>query len=177
MEQILKLVKDELTKVLNKPIDDMDVIPIEVTTDLLESEGLPVYSDFKDSLTTPWSIAKYIQLSIEEKDLIERVKKDLKDIPSNIDMSFIKRLSCNIQFSKQYVEGAKHQILIIKYYLDEDDNIQYKLTNNGNNFCWDITKSQFLALLANEGFISEKLKETSLTPKKKSLFKRIFKGK
>ena len=81
MEEILKLVKEELAKKLNKKsIADYDQIEVETAVDLLESEGLPVYSDFRANLTTPWSVAKYIQLSMEEKDLIKRVEKDLKEI-------------------------------------------------------------------------------------------------
>ena len=75
----------------------------------------------------------------------------------NIEITFIKRLSCNVQFNNKFEEGVKRQVLIVKYYLDEDDRIQYKLTNTGSNACWDITKGQLKALLGNEIFISEKI--------------------
>ena len=76
MEEILKLVKKELeTKLIKENIGDYDGVDVETAVDLLESEGLPVYTDFRDKLITPWAIAKYIQLSLEEKELIEKVKR------------------------------------------------------------------------------------------------------
>ena len=163
MEKILELVKQELANKLHKKsIKDYDKIDVEIAIDLLESEGLPVYSDLKDNLTTPWSVAKYIQLSLEEKDLIERVEKDLKDIiPNNIETAYLKKFSCIVQLSKTFVEGEKQQVLSLKYYLDEDDKIQYKIISNNSLWGWDISKHQLVALLKNEGFLPEKFKTTS----------------
>lgn len=171
-EQILKAVKAELENRLNKKIDDYNEIDAETGISLVEEEGLPVYSEFKDKLTTPWAIARYMKLNLDEKEMLEKVRDDLKElIPEQIDMVFVKRLSCEVQFTKKFEECVKRQLLIVKYYLDEDDNIQYKLTNNGSNFCWDISKAQLKALLGNKGFTSEKFVNISVS-KKESKFKR-----
>lgn len=169
-EELLKLLKDDFKKRLKlKSIDDITEIPFDTVKELLEEEDILIYSEFKDSLTTPWSVARYIKLYLEEKELIKQVEADLKKIvPDNIEFVFVKRLSCNVQFTNKFEEGVKRQTLIIKYYLDEDDRIQYKLTNNGSNGCWDITKGQLKALLNNEIIIAEKIIDPKF--KKKSLF-------
>lgn len=174
MEQILELVKQELANKLNKKsIKDYDQIDIDTAVDLLESEGLPVYSDLKNSLTTPWSVAKYIQLSLEEKELLERVEKDLREsIPANIETAYLKKFSCIVQLSKTFVEGEKQQVLCLKYFLDEDDKIQYKIVSNNTIWGWDISKKQLIALLKNEGFLQEKFDSKKVSIK--SWFRRLL---
>ena len=158
VEEILELVKKELAQRLNvESVGDYDSVPFEIAKDLLDEEDVLIYGEFKDSLTSPWAVAKYICLYIEEKELIKKVEADLNTLPSNIEYFFIKHLSCNIQFTPKFEEGVKKQALIVKYYLDEDDKIQYKLTNAGSNVCWDIIKGQLKALLSSEVVIPEKV--------------------
>ena len=176
MEKILQLVKDELKHRLNKEnIEDLDSIEIETAVEILEAEGLPVYSDFRANLTTPWAIAKYIQLSLEENQLIEKVKVDLKKfIPENIDIAFMKKFSCIVQLSKTFIEGEKQQALTVKYFLDEDDSIHYKLTTT-STWGWDISKDQLKALLKNEYIIPENnMNDWKIKPQHKSWIKRLF---
>lgn len=158
VEEILELVKKDLAQRLNiESIGDYDSVPFETAKDLLDEDDILIYGEFKDSLTSPWAIAKYMYLYTEEKELIKQVEEDLSNLPSKIEYYFIKHLSCNIQFTPKFEEGVKKQALIVKYYLDEDDKIQYKLTNAGSNVCWDITKGQLKALLSSEVIIPEKV--------------------
>lgn len=175
MQDILEAVKNELKVKLNKDqIDDYDEISIDTAVDVLEAEGLPVYSDFRANLTTPWAIARYIQLSLEEKQLVEKVEADLKKfIPENIEIAFLKKFSCVVHLSKTFVEGEKRQTLAVKYTLDEDEGIHYKLTTNGA-WCWDITKAQLSALLKNE-IVTPELKNDWKINKKPSFIKRFLK--
>lgn len=157
VEEILELVKKDLARRLNiESIGDYDSVPFETAKDLLDEDDILIYGEFKDSLTSPWAIAKYMYLYTEEKELIKQVEEDLGNLPPKIEYYFIKHLSCNIQFTPKFEEGVKKQALIVKYYLDEDDKIQYKLTNTGSNVCWDITKGQLKALLSSEVVIPEK---------------------
>lgn len=178
MEEILDLVKKELANKLGvDKIEDFTNIDVEMAVSILEAEGLPVYTDLKPSLITPWSVARYIQLSIEEKELINKVQTDLKSfIPSNIDIAFMKKFSCIVQLSKTFIEGEKQQALCVKYFLDEDDKINYKLTTN-SVWNWDISKAQLKALLQNNYIIPENnISNWDIKVKsKKSWFKRIFK--
>ena len=158
VEEILELVKKDLAQRLNvESIGDYDSVPFETAKDLLDEDDILIYGEFKDSLTSPWAIAKYMYLYTEEKELIKQVEEDLSNLPPKIEYYFIKHLSCNIQFTPKFEEGVKKQALIVKYYLDEDDKIQYKLTNAGSNVCWDITKGQLKALLSSEVVIPEKV--------------------
>lgn len=158
VEEILELVKKDLAQRLNvESIGDYDPVPFETAKDLLDEDDILIYGEFKDSLTSPWAIAKYMYLYTEEKELIKQVEEDLNNLPPKIEYYFIKHLSCNIQFTPKFEEGVKKQALIVKYYLDEDDKIQYKLTNAGSNVCWDITKGQLKALLSSEVVIPEKV--------------------
>ena len=166
VEEILELVKKDLAQRLNvESIGDYDSVPFETAKDLLDEDDILIYGEFKDSLTSPWAIAKYMYLYTEEKELIKQVEEDLGNLPPKIEYYFIKHLSCNIQFTPKFEEGIKKQALIIKYYLDEDDKIQYKLTNAGSNVCWGITKGQLKALLSSEVVIPEKV--IKLKPKNK----------
>lgn len=166
LEEILELVKKDLAKRLEvESIGDYDTIPFETAKALLEEDDILIYGEFKNSLNSPWAVAKYMYLYIEEKELIKQVEADLNTLPSNIEYFFIKHLSCNIQFTPKFEEGVKKQALIVKYYLDEDDKIQYKLTNAGSTSCWDITKGQLKGLLASEVIIPEKVMK--LKPKNK----------
>lgn len=174
-EELLDIVKKEFQKRLKiEKLDDLDVVPFETAKELLEEDDILIYTEFKDSLTTPWSVARYIKLYLEEKELVKQVEKDLKNISDKVEITFVKHLSCNIQFTSKFEEGIKRQTLIVKYYLDEDDKIQYKLTNAGSNSCWDITKGQLKALLGNEIFISEKIIDPKIK-KKTGLLKWIKK--
>lgn len=167
IEEILKLVKEDLAKRLNiKSINDYDPVSLETAKELLDDDNILIYNEFKDALISPWAIAKYMYLYIEEKELIKQVEEDLKNLSDKIEYCFVKHLSCNVQFNNKFEEGIKKQVLIVKYYLDEDDKIQYKLTNAGNNACWDITKGQLKALLENEIIIPEKVNKL----KKKNIF-------
>lgn len=158
VEDILELVKKDLAQRLNvESIGDYDSVPFETAKDLLDEDDILIYGEFKDSLTSPWAIAKYMYLYTEEKELIKQVEEDLSNLPPKVEYYFIKHLSCNIQFTPKFEEGVKKQALIVKYYLDEDDKIQYKLTNAGSNVCWDITKGQLKALLSSEVVIPEKV--------------------
>jgi len=174
MEEILKLVKKELeTKLIKENINDYDSIDVETAVDLLESEGLPVYTDFRDKLVTPWAIAKYIQLSLEEKELMEKVKKDLAEfIPENMDVAFMKKFTCVVQLSKKFVEGEKQQAISLKYFIDPDENIQYKIAST-STWGWDISKRQLKGLLQNEIILPESNKK-DWKIEKKSWFKRFF---
>lgn len=159
MEQILELVKKDLAAKLHiTDIGDYDTISFDLAKELLDEDDILVYNEFKDSLTNPWAVARYITLYLEEKDLLKKVEADINGIlPSGMEYYFVKHLSCNIQFISKFEEGVKKQTLVVKYYIDEDDKIQYKLTNAGSNSCWDITKGQLRALLANEIIIPEKV--------------------
>jgi len=167
MTELLNAVKEELKNRLKlEKIGDYDQVPFDTIKALLDEDNILVYGEFKESLTTPWSVARYIKLYLDEKDLIKQVEEDLTNLPKGIEYYFVKHLSCNIQFTKEFEEGVKKQTLIVKYYLDEDDKIQYKLTNAGSNACWDITKAQLKALLASEVVIPEKV----IVKSKKGLF-------
>lgn len=175
MQDILEAVKNELKSKLNKTeIDDYEEISVDMAVDILESEGLPVYSDYKANLISPWAIARYIQLSLEEKQLIEKVNDDLiKFIPEKIEIAFLKKFTCIVQLSKPFVEGEKRQVLALKYYLDEDENVCYKITSTGT-WCWDITKQQLAALLKNEIITSEIKKDWTINKKKHSWLHKLF---
>jgi hypothetical protein len=172
--EILELVKKDLAKRLNKTeIQDFEEVPLDVAEEMLYEEGLPVLSDFKTQLVNPWAIAKYMALLVQEKTTITQVEEDLHDfIPDTVEIFFMRGLTCEVQFRKKFEEGVKQQCLTVKYFLDEDDKVQYKLVTKGP-WGWDITKAQLKALLSNSGFFGEKLND--VVPQKTKWYKRIFK--
>ena len=65
VEEILELVKKDLAQRLNvESVGDYDSVSFETVKDLLDEEDVLIYGEFKDSLTSPWAVAKYICLFV-----------------------------------------------------------------------------------------------------------------
>lgn len=178
MAEVIELVKEELSKILKKDItNDFEEIEPKLAKVILENEGLPVYKDLEANLTTPWAVARYIQLSIEEKEFTEKVVKDLSTVlPDNIDILPVKGFTSTVQLTKQFVEGEKKQNLTVKYYMI-DDEFYYSIVGT-SPYGWDISKRQLASLLSNTTLLPEIIKadEFKLNKKKtkKSWIKRIL---
>jgi uncharacterized protein YuzB (UPF0349 family) len=105
-----------------------------------------IYSNVKNGLTSPYAVAKYIQLVAQEDELISRLNEYLdsfldKDL---ITWTMNRNLSSTVTFSKYSDDGVNKSILV-KYFIDENDKFKFKI--DAGPWGWDITKDNLKALL------------------------------
>lgn len=173
---ILKAVKNSLKKEFKITIKDeySETIPFSITESLLKEDNIPIFKEYIPELISPWGIAKYIFLYLENKEIVEKIKEDLNNlIPDSVDYNIHRDFfSCKVDLYKKNEYTDKQQWLTIKYFINEDDQICYAIVSN--RWSWDISKKQLKNLLNNEGIISEDLSKYNLTPKL-SVFKKVVK--
>ena len=160
-------IKDELERLTNgKQYDTFDTIEQDVVELLCKENDLNPTKQFKDAMTTPFAIAKYISLKAQEDEICTEIDKDLKTLFDNNETTWVlhRDLSNEITFSKDLQEDTIPQRLIVKYRKDPlSDKIVYSL--NGN---WDISKQQLKAIVEYSTMPS-KNESTNLRPTIKTL--------
>lgn len=154
MKEAVKEVIDALTEInpiysnatLLMNVDNKDVLT------LLERDSIEVDSKFLSSLITPYAIAKFILLKVQEKDIIQRIEENLEVHldKTKIDWTIYKDFSNQIIFNNkpEINSEEKPQNLLIKYRIDkETDKIIYSICSG--NWGWDLSINQLKALLEN----------------------------
>lgn len=154
MKEAVKEVIDALTEInpiysnatLLMNIDNKDVLT------LLERDSIEVDSKFLSSLITPYAIAKFILLKVQEKDIIQRIEENLEVHldKTKIDWTIYKDFSNQIIFNNkpEINSEEKPQNLLIKYRIDkETDKIIYSICSG--NWGWDLSINQLKTLLEN----------------------------
>lgn len=134
------------TSTLLMPLDEKDV------QTLIERDNIEVDSKFLSSLNTPYAIAKYILLKVQEKDIIQRIEENLEVHldKTKIDWTIYKDFSNQIIFNNkpEINSEEKPQNLLVKYRVDkETDKIIYSICSG--NWGWDLSINQLKALLEN----------------------------
>ena len=127
-------------------IDNKDVLT------LLERDNIEVDSKFLSSLITPYAIAKFILLKVQEKGIIQRIEEALEVYldHTKIEWTIYKDFSNQIMFNNKPKINSeeKPQNLLVKYRIDkETDKIIYSICSG--NWGWDLSINQLKALLEN----------------------------
>lgn len=127
-------------------IDNKDVLT------LLERDNIEVDSKFLSSLITPYAIAKFILLKVQEKGIIQRIEEALEAYldHTKIEWTIYKDFSNQIMFNNkpEINSEEKPQNLLVKYRIDkETDKIIYSIYSG--NWGWDLSINQLKALLEN----------------------------
>lgn len=154
MKEAVKEVIDALTEInpiysnatLLMNIDNKDVLT------LLERDNIEVDSKFLSSLITPYAIAKFILLKVQEKSIIQRIEEALETYldPTKIEWTIYRDFSNQIMFNNkpEINSEEKPQNLLVKYRVDkETDKIIYSICSG--NWGWDLSINQLKALLEN----------------------------
>lgn len=154
MKEAVKEVIDALTEInpiysnatLLMNVDGKDVLA------LLERDNIEVDSKFLTSLITPYAIAKFILLKVQEKGIIHRVDEALEAYldDTKIEWTIYKDFSNQIMFNNkpEINSEEKPQNLLVKYRIDkETDKIIYSICSG--NWGWDLSINQLKALLEN----------------------------
>lgn len=154
MKEAVKEVTEALTEI--NPIYSnatllMNINNKDVLT-LLERDNIEVDSKFLSSLITPYAIAKFILLKVQEKGIIQRIEEALEVYldHTKIEWTIYKDFSNQIMFNNkpEINSEEKPQNLLVKYRIDkETDKIIYSICSG--NWGWDLSINQLKALLEN----------------------------
>ena len=144
-------VKNALTKIdSNLKIEALTELPEDVVNTFCEINDLDILPTFKNQLKTPYAIAKYLSLVVQQKELTKRIDMTLNALLDNSKISWVihQNFSNTITFTKilQINSEEKPQSLLVKYRVNnENDQIVYSIM--AGNWGWDITANQLKALL------------------------------
>ena len=142
----VKSVKEELKELSNgKEYGTFDTIEPELVDKLCKENDLNPTKQFKDAMNTPFAIAKYIDLQIQDNEMCKEVEKDLALFLDKEKANWILHhdLSNEITFTKPQEKDKILEKLIVKYRKDPlTDRIIYSLHGN-----WDISKQNLKGLV------------------------------
>ncbi len=144
----------------------------------LRDEGILVIKSSVQHIVTVGVLARYVELVVQQAELVDRVKKDLANVFDEKYATVVCRmdLSCIVDILKTVPDGFAQQQLSLQYYLTEDDEIGYKLP--GSVWSWNISRATLANIVANTQFSTPKLLGLSVpVKKKKGLFSKLFKHK
>lgn len=176
MENLEELMEPELKKAVDDIIQELKaskLVTTELTafteldsnviTEFCENNNLTVFSEFKTALTTPYALAKYIMLSIDQASIIKKIENELSTKLDNekVKYTIYKNFSNQIAFEKVIPLNSdeKPQQLLVKYRIDQDTNkIIYSIL--GGHWGWDVTINQLKALLENQTIVGETISKT-----------------
>lgn len=155
LKTVLAEVKGVLTKInpsLN--VEALTELPEDVVNIFCKINNIDILPIFKNQLKTPYAIAKYLSLVVQQKELTKRIDMALTVLLDNNKISWVihQNFSNTITFTKilQINSEEKPQSLLVKYRINnENDQIVYSIM--AGNWGWDITANQLKALL--EGVI------------------------
>ena len=159
MDSELKSIYTELKDIIVKhfeelkDIDALDKLNDNVIEWIYENFKLHPTNELKAEMTNLYAFSRFVLLSKQQEEAIERVKLDLEKLlnKDKIEWNIIEDFKNQITFTKiktitEINDNSKPQSLLVKYRFDPDtDEIIYSLT--GTYWGFDIYKEQLKALL------------------------------
>lgn len=176
MENLEEFMEPELKKAVNDVIQDLKASKLvteeltsfselnpDVVTEFCENNNIIILPEFKEALNTPYALAKYIMLSIDQTEVIKKIDAELavKLDAEKVKYIIYKNFSNQIAFEKVIPLNSdeKPQQLLVKYRIDQETNkIVYSIL--GGHWGWDVTINQLKALLENQTIIGETISKT-----------------
>lgn len=153
LKQDVESVKEELKNLSNgKEYGTFDEIESELIDKLCKDNNLNPTKQFRDAMTTPFAIAKFINLQIQDNEMCNEVEKDLNLLLDDKKANWILHhdLTNEITFLKPQEEDKILEKLIVKYRKDPlTDRIIYSLYGN-----WDISKQNLKQLVERDEIVS-----------------------
>ena len=127
----MDLVLNELKPYVGKELTILEELSNENVENFLTDNNIPVYQEFKDKLTTPFAIMRYLSLFDEQEELTKKLDVYLA---ANKDESFdyfiLKQFKNEIIF---HVEN-KGELKVKYVYNQEDDKFNFYLIGNTRGF-------------------------------------------
>lgn len=155
-------VEKELKDLSGNEFEAMSEVSNELLEKFLIKNSCNPPLSFKEQMKTPFSIARYLILFVQQKENIKFVKNILEILlaKTNINYSIYEDFSNQICFSKdpEVNSTEKPQCLVLKYRIDKEaEKVTFVLP--GNNWGWDINNSQLLAILTGK-YTESKIENT-----------------
>lgn len=176
MENLEEFMEPELKKAVNDVIQDLKASKLvteeltsfselnpDIVTEFCENNNIIILPEFKEALNTPYALAKYIMLSIDQTEVIKKIDAELavKLDAEKVKYIIYKNFSNQIAFEKVIPLNSdeKPQQLLVKYRIDQETNkIVYSIL--GGHWGWDVTINQLKALLENQIIVGEAVSKT-----------------
>ena len=180
VEQFDAMMNDELKGAVNdvlkalesytsEKLNSLSNLPMDLVEGFLYANSINVPESLKKQMTTPYSIAKYLLLKEQEREMIEKVETELKNTidAEKVNWLIYKDLTNRISFSKKIPINSDEvpQSLSVKYKYDSDtDKLIYSISDG--SWGWEISLAQLKGILENKTIspISESISKHSKTP-------------
>ena len=180
VEQFDAMMNDELKGAVNdvlkalesytsEKLNSLSNLPMDLVEGFLYANSISVPESLKKQMTTPYSIAKYLLLKEQEREMIEKVKAELENTIDSEKVNWLiyKDLTNRISFSKKIPINSDEvpQSLSVKYKYDSDnDKLIYSISDG--SWGWEISLAQLKSILENKTIspISESISKHSKTP-------------
>ena len=178
-EQFDAMMNDELKDAVNdvlkalesytsEKLNSLSNLPMDLVEGFLYANSISVPESLKKQMTTPYSIAKYLLLKEQEREMIEKVETELKNTidAEKVNWLIYKDLTNRISFSKKIPINSDEvpQSLSVKYKYDSDnDKLIYSISDG--SWGWEISLAQLKGILENKTIspISESISKHSKT--------------
>lgn len=180
VEQFEAMMNDELKGAVNdvlkalesytsEKLNSLSNLPTDLVESFLYTNSISVPESLKKQMTTPYSIAKYLLLKEQEREMIEKVETELENTidAEKVNWLIYKDLTNRISFSKKIPINSDEvpQSLSVKYKYDSDnDKLIYSISDG--SWGWEISLAQLKGILENKTIspISESISKHSKTP-------------
>ena len=155
LKKILAEVKSELCT-LNSDLKELDALTEldkVIVEKFFEKNDITILPQFKEQLTTPFAITKYLSLTVQQNALVNQIETALQSLLSTEKVTWLihKDFSNTITFTKVLPVNSeeKPQSLLVKYRLDPENDEKIIYTIAAGNWGWDIDELQLKGLLEN----------------------------
>lgn len=171
-------IKKELARLSDgKEYSTFDEIEQEVIDKFCEENKLEVYTNFKDSMKTPFAIAKYMNMYVDQEKNCVEVEKDLSSLLNKekinwvIHRDFTNEITI-YKVTEAFTSSMQQKLTIVfKKDLDTEKLMYFIKSRDG---IWEISKSNLKAL-AEGGIIKQDICSIgSLSPSIKTLSDKEF---
>ena len=177
VEQFDAMMNDELKGAVNdvlkalesytsEKLNSLSNLPMDLVEGFLYANSISVPESLKKQMTTPYSIAKYLLLKEQEREMIEKVETELENTidAEKVNWLIYKDLTNRISFSKKIPINSDEvpQSLSVKYKYDSDnDKLIYSISDG--SWGWEISLAQLKSILENKTIspISESISKHS----------------
>lgn len=165
VEDVLNALKSYTSEKLNS----LSNLPMDLVEGFLYANSISVPESLKKQMTTPYSIAKYLLLKEQEREMIEKVETELKNTidAEKVNWLIYKDLTNRISFSKRIPVNSDDvpQSLSVKYKYNPDDN-KFIYSIADGSWSWEVSLAQLKGILESKAIspISESVSKHNKTP-------------
>lgn len=147
-EPLRSTVNEVLTVIKTKKNDEtiamFSLLDTDFVISFLEERSIPIISSFKEGLTTPFAIAKYLVLLDQQNELHEKLKKLFQSTFNEKEIVWL--FPTDLSNRVFFVKNDEHpNSLHVRYWLDKNEKFGFVLDTD--SIGWPVTFEQLIAIL------------------------------